>query len=101
MINTIDKTIRDLRQRCKLTQSDLVKKLGITRNAVNAWEMGVSMPSLQNMTELSKIFCVSVDYILGIEEISVKIGALDRDAQCAIISIVSCMSKQAQGENEN
>lgn len=49
-----------------LTQSDLAKKLNITRSSVNAWEMGISVPSTQYVVELANLFKVSTDYILGV-----------------------------------
>ena len=53
-----------------MTQSALAKKLGITRSSVNAWEMGISVPSTQYIIELSRIFCVSTDYLLGVDKSS-------------------------------
>ena len=58
--------IKFLREEKGLTQSDLAKKLGITRSSVNAWEMGISIPSTQYLVELAYIFKVSTDYLLGI-----------------------------------
>ena len=37
--------IRTLRDTCGLSQSALAKKIGVTRSAVNAWEMGLSIPT--------------------------------------------------------
>ena len=43
----IEERIRDLREKGHMTQTALAKKLGITRSSVNAWEMGISVPSTQ------------------------------------------------------
>lgn len=59
-------TIKNLRQQSGLTQSDLAKRLNITRSSVNAWEMGISIPSTQYVVELAELFKVSTDYILGL-----------------------------------
>ncbi len=58
--------IRALREKAGLTQTELSKRLGITRSGVNAWEMGVSVPSSQYLVELAKQFDVSTDYLLGV-----------------------------------
>ncbi len=50
------------------TQAALAKTLGLTRAGVNAWEMGVSVPSTQYLMELSRLFHVSSDFILGLNE---------------------------------
>lgn len=59
--------IKHLREESKLTQTDLAKKLGITRSGVNAWEMGISVPSTQYIVELANLFKVSTDYLLGMK----------------------------------
>ena len=62
----IAEKIKFLREQKKMTQADLAKKLGITRSSVNAWELGISVPSTQYIIELSYLFGVSTDYLLGI-----------------------------------
>ena len=59
--------IKHLREQMGMTQSDLAKKLGITRSSVNAWELGISVPSTQYIVELAGIFRVSTDYLLGVK----------------------------------
>ena len=59
--------IKHLREQNALTQSDLAKQLGITRSSVNAWEMGISVPSTQYVVELAGIFKVSTDFLLGVD----------------------------------
>lgn len=49
-----------------MTQTELSKCLGITRSSVNAWEIGISVPSTQYIVELAGIFNVSTDYLLGV-----------------------------------
>lgn len=66
----IAEKIKFLREQKGYTQTELAKKLGITRSGVNAWEMGISVPSTQYIVELSGIFSVSTDYLLGVEKTS-------------------------------
>lgn len=73
--------IKTLREQQNKTQSELAKELGITRSSVNAWEMGISVPSTQYIVELAHIFKVSTDYLLGVNttaSISVA-GLTDED----------------------
>ncbi len=75
--------IKALREQQSKTQSELAKQLGITRSSVNAWEMGISVPSTQYIVELSHIFNVSTDYLLGVNttsSISVA-GLTDKDVE--------------------
>ena len=64
----IDERIKELREGIGLTQSELSRRLGITRASVNAWEMGISVPSTQYLVLLSEIFGVTTDYLLGISD---------------------------------
>lgn len=58
--------IRQLREANNMTQTQLAKKLSITRSSVNAWEMGISTPSTTFIVELAQLFHVSTDYLLGL-----------------------------------
>ena len=59
--------IKLLREASHLTQTELAKKLNITRSSVNAWEMGISVPSTQSLVQLAQIFDISTDYLLGLD----------------------------------
>ena len=63
----ISDKIKQLREQAGLSQSQLAKKLDVTRSSVNAWEMGLSTPTTQYIVAMTKLFHVSADYILGIE----------------------------------
>lgn len=56
--------IKELREKAGYSQSELAKKLDVSRSAVNAWEMSLSMPTTQYVVELAKLFHVSIDYLL-------------------------------------
>lgn len=75
--------IKILREQNNMTQYGLAKQLGITRASVNAWEMGISVPSTQYIVELAQIFRVSTDYLLGVNKtvtVSVE-GLTDQDIE--------------------
>lgn len=78
-------TIKLLRNAKNMTQADLAKKLNITRSSVNAWEMGISVPSTTYIVELAQLFHVSTDYLLGLKQnSSIDISGLD-DTEIRII----------------
>lgn len=56
--------IRELREQNGLTQAELARKLDVTRSSVNAWESGLSSPTIQYVVALCKLFHVSADYLL-------------------------------------
>src|SRR5262245_18869928 len=47
--------IRDARERRKLSQTDLAKALGVSRQAVNMWEAGVNLPGVRRWDQISKL----------------------------------------------
>ena len=92
--------IKGLREKQGLTQSQLAKKLGLTRSCVNAWEMGISVPSTQGIVELAAIFDVSTDYLLGIDRtasLSVE-GLQEEDVQMVYDLIRHLRKKNGIGE---
>lgn len=88
--------IKILREQQELTQAQLAKQLGITRSSVNAWEMGISVPSTQYIVELANIFRVSTDYLLGVDttaSISVA-GLTDKDIELVHRIILHLKNRQ-------
>ncbi len=76
----ISARIKQLREDKGLTQAELAKLLGITRSSVNAWEMGISVPSTQYIVELAAMFKVSTDYLLGVGSTSsINLNGLTED----------------------
>lgn len=82
----IAEKIKILRKQNKWTQTQLSKELGITRSAVNGWEMGISIPSTQYIVELAEIFKVSTDFLLGVNTTcSINVSGLS-DEDIAVIN---------------
>lgn len=79
----IAERIKALREQHNLTQVELAKRLRITRSSVNAWEQGISVPSTQYIVELSNIFKVSTDYLLGVNSTTTidASGLSDKDIE--------------------
>lgn len=77
---TADK-IKALREGKGWSQAELARRLGITRNGVNSWEQGLSMPSPASLVDLAGVFSVSTDYLLGVDAgATINVAGLnDRD----------------------
>ena len=72
--------IKELREVRGWTQAELARKMNMTRNGINSWEQGLSMPSPPNLVELARIFSVSTDYLLGVEHLAtVNVSGLDEE----------------------
>lgn len=96
MIIRIGERIQELRIRNNMTQSDLARKMRVTRSSVNAWEMGVSIPSTEKIIDLSFFFNVSIDYLVGKEDsFVINISNLDENEKNCVIQLVNVLkSKQ-------
>ncbi len=84
--------IKALREKRGITQAKLAKQLGVTRSGVNAWEMGISVPSTQYIVKLAVLFCVSTDYLLDIPQTSVvSVEGLSEKEIAAVVDIIECL----------
>lgn len=95
MIYNIADKIRYLRDKAGLTQTDLANRLGISRSAVNAWEMSLSSPSVANIIEMTQIFHVNADYLLSVsDKMLVDISSLDSDEREVVLKLIACFSSK-------
>ena len=62
--------IKALREARGWTQAELARRMNMTRNGINSWEQGLSMPSPPSLVDLARLFSVSTDYLLGVENYS-------------------------------
>lgn len=89
--------IKSLREQNKYTQSELAKILGITRSSVNAWEMGISIPSTQYIVQLAHIFNVSTDFLLGVNtSATVSVEGLSDEDIALVQNIVKHLSNKSK-----
>ena len=97
MIYGLYEKIKNLRFHSGMSQVQLAERLGITKSAVNAWEMGTNSPSLSYIIRLAQVFGVSTDYLLGVNErLTVDITNLDELQKQA----VTLMIKLFERDNE-
>ncbi len=60
--------IKNLRMNKKLSQVDLAKCLGVTKQSVSNWENENIMPSIDMLVKIASYFSVTTDYLLGLSE---------------------------------
>ena len=86
--------LKELRNKFGYTQSELAKKLSLTRASVNAWEMGLSSPSTPFLVELSGLFHVTTDYLLGLDEcITIRTDTLTDREISVILNMIEAFNE--------
>lgn len=61
---SLSKNIKKLREEYNLTQDQLAERLQVTSQAISKWETGENLPTLSCLMEMSKMFYVSLDYLV-------------------------------------
>lgn len=62
--HSIGKTIASLRKSRGWTQVELAEKLGISDKTISKWESEAGMPEISQLPALSKLFDVSIDFLM-------------------------------------
>jgi len=67
-MKSIGQIIKEERTAKKLSQTELAKLLGLTYDSISLWENDKRLPDTQYIIQLCKIFKISADYLLGLED---------------------------------
>lgn len=72
MDNIFAVNLKNLRIEKGLNQTELAEKLFINKSMISSYEKGTRMPSLDILMQLTFIFNVSIDYMLGVQRDEVE-----------------------------
>ncbi len=64
----IHERLKASRKECKLTQLQVAELLGVDRSTYAYYELGVSIPSIENLITLSTIFNVDFSWLSGADK---------------------------------
>ena len=62
---TFGERIQALRKNAGLSQEELAERLDVSRQAISKWERGAGYPETEKLINMSRLFGVTVDYLLG------------------------------------
>ena len=62
---TFSEKLITLRRQKGLSQEQLGEQIGVTRQTVSKWELGETTPEMEKLVQLSDIFGVSIDSLVG------------------------------------
>lgn len=88
--------LKEIRQEKNLSQADIAKALGVTRQAISLYEKGDRELKLETWQKLADFFNVPVDYLLGIskDRSTLTIDDLNSEEQDAYERITDMLSQE-------
>lgn len=94
MVNFGDK-IKSLRTQRNLTQKQLADLSGVAVSAISSYEAGNRYPSYDVLISLARIFHVSTDYLLGLENLkTVDVSGLEDRQINVILQMIDIMKEK-------
>lgn len=98
----IGENIKNIREGKSYTQKQFAKALNITSSCISKYETGRSQPSIDTLIEMSKLLDVSLDYLVGRNNLSFDYELLSKD----YVKDIDCfdllnMLLQLNSENRN
>lgn len=87
-------TLKTLRLRKNMTQAQLAQKLGLTKSVISAYEIGLRLPSYDILIHIARIYNVSTDYLLGIEQKQeIDLSGLSQEEIDALMNLINAMKR--------
>ena len=66
MRRNLEKKLKAAREKANLSQQEVADKLNVSRQAISKYELNINEPDLETLKELSCIYEVDINYLLGI-----------------------------------
>lgn len=86
--------LKTLRLKENMTQAQLAQKIGLTKSVISAYETGLRLPSYDVLIHIAKIFNVSTDYLLGLEnKREIDLSGLTDEEISALLELIKAMKK--------
>lgn len=81
--------LRALREARGLTQLQVANRIGVSKAMVSAYETASKAPSLEVLIRLSRLFGVSVDYLVCLDAPKmIDVSGLDEDGVALITALI-------------
>ncbi len=91
-VMNIGKNIASLRKKSGMTQEELAARLNVSAQAVSKWENESSCPDISLLPDIAKIFGVTVDALIGAEDI---------EAVETSVPVIANSESKARNEKQN
>lgn len=68
MIELLSERLRNLRVGKKLSQKQVAALIGVDPSTISTYENATRLPSYSSLIKLAKVYGVTIDYLLGMED---------------------------------
>lgn len=83
----LGKKIAELRKKNNLSQEELAEKVGVARQTISKWEIGDTIPDINQVKIISKIFNISIDELVDNDINNVIVEKVSNTEKLAGITI--------------
>lgn len=88
---TVARNLANCRRAAGLTQLQLAEKLNYSDKAVSKWERGESLPDVAVLCELSRMYGVTLDYLVSDHTGEKEVPVAGKGKKRAVIAAMSCL----------
>lgn len=90
----LNERIKELRQSYGMSQVELARHLGVSKQCVSNWENDNVLPSVDMLVQIAKYFRVTCDYLMGLENTQrIDISGLTEDEIAHIKLLINDLTK--------
>lgn len=89
--------LKALREARGFTQLQVANRIGVSKAMISAYETASKVPSLEVLVRLSRLFGVSVDYLICIDTPKmIDVSELDEETIALISALIKKMQKPSE-----
>ena len=93
--------LKNLREKCRLSQQAVADRLEVTRSTISAYERNTKTPSVDMLVRLAILYHSSVDFILGLEDrTNIYVDDLAESQQATVVKMIDILRAEFQSHNE-
>lgn len=86
--------LKTLRLKENMTQEQLARRLGLTKSVISAYETSLRQPSYEVLIHIAKIYHVSTDFLLGLEnKHEIDLSGLTQSEISALMNLIKAMKE--------
>ena len=98
MTDKFNENLKKARQDAHMTQAEVANRIGVAKNTYCNWELGTREPDIMKIKALARLFDVSVDYLVGMEENSIVYDMRNRYGERQFTAYIDALRKLTEGK---